>query len=202
MPQSFEIDRDRLPSDWPTNRCPPEFWEDLGRTLAKFGFLEDCLKRAHLAITATRKYDSVEAAQAAFDAWERDLVRSMDETLGHLANRVIEALKADQRYSVVEVSTIGEDLECISNWRNALCHGAWTDYDVHTGRATLRYWPRGRWDEDEKSERLISRDDLAKIGRTTVDLTVHIVNAVTRQGIQFPGTTSPGKEVLAPEAPE
>ena len=85
---------------------------------------------------------------------------------------------------------------------NALCHGAWTDYDEHTGRATLRYWPRGRWDEDAQSERLISRDDLAKIGRTTVDLTVHIVNAVTRQGIQFPGTTSPGKEVLAPKAPK
>ena len=194
-----ELDRALLPDEWPTHRCPPEFWEDLGRTLAKLGFLEDCLKRAYLAITATRKYDSVEEAQAAFDAWERDLVLSLDETLGHLAKRVVAALAGDERYPPAEINDIAEDLKCVSNWRNALCHGAWTDYDAQTRRATLRHWPRGAW--DEQSERMISRDDLAKIGRSTVDLTVRVINAVTRRGIQFPGSTSPGAPVLSSEVP-
>ena len=187
MAQSFEIDRHRLPREWPTHRCPPEFWEELGRTIAKLGFLEDCLKRAHLAITATKEYDSVEAAQAAFDAWEPALVRSMDETLGQLAQRFVEALEPDTRFTAGEVSEVDKDLNGISNWRNALCHGAWTDYDDHTGLATLRYWPRGRWDEDDQSERLVCRDNLAQIGLTTVRITVRIVNLVTRHGIQFPG---------------
>ena len=35
------IDRDRLPPLFPTHRHAPQFWEQLGRTIATHGFLEE-----------------------------------------------------------------------------------------------------------------------------------------------------------------
>ena len=192
----FLIDRERLHSRWPTHACPPEFWEELGRTVAALGFLEDCLKRANLAITATREYNSTEEAQEAFSEWERDLERSLDETLGTLAARFVGALHEDDRFRANEVSEIAGSLKMVADWRNALCHGAWTDYDAGSGQATLRYWPRKGW--REHSERPISRADLAKIGCDAVDITIRVINTVTKSGIQFPGASSPGTEVLPP----
>ena len=93
------VDRERLPANWPTRRCPPEFWEQLGRTVVAMGILEDCPKRALLAITATREYDSLKAAEETFETWERELERSMNETLGALAQRVIGVPTEDKRYS-------------------------------------------------------------------------------------------------------
>ena len=40
------VDRNKLPAEWPTHRGTPAFWEELGRTVAAFGFLEDTLAKA------------------------------------------------------------------------------------------------------------------------------------------------------------
>lgn len=53
-PERALIDREKLDDDYPTQLHSPEFWEHLGRAVATFGFLEEVLKRATLALTATR----------------------------------------------------------------------------------------------------------------------------------------------------
>lgn len=189
------VDTKRMDSHWPTHRCPAEFWEELGRTVAAFGFLEDSLQRANLAVTATREYGSVQEAEEAFKTWERELELSMDETLGTLVHRFVTALKDDERYSPREEGEIERRLQSVAWWRNALCHGAWTDYDSKSGHATLRYWPKKRWRDE--LDRPISRGDLARIRRSTVEVTVLIIDAVTTRGIQFPGSNSPGRSVLS-----
>lgn len=189
------VDTKRMDSHWPTHRCPAEFWEELGRTVAAFGFLEDSLQRANLAVTATREYGSVQEAEEAFKTWERELELSMDETLGTLVRRFVTALKDDERYSPREEDEIERRLQSVAWWRNALCHGAWTDYDSKSGHATLRYWPRKRW-RDELG-RPISRRDLARIRRSTVEVTILIIDAVTTRGIRFPGSNFPGRSVLS-----
>ena len=192
-PQGHEIDRERMPDEWPTHLIPTEFWEELGRTVGTLAFLEDCLKRANLAIAATRTYRTVEQAKEAFDALELDLETSLNETLGKLAKRMATAIKADTRYSADDVDTIEQGLKSVAEWRNVLCHGAWVGYDQDSGVATLRYWKKNEW--RQRSSRCLSTTDLAKIRREAVDLTFRVIDLVTRQGIQFPGSTSPGKKV-------
>jgi hypothetical protein len=47
-----------------THRHSPQFWEQLGRTIATCGFLEEVLGKAIFAFTATRNYspDEIDAA--------------------------------------------------------------------------------------------------------------------------------------------
>ena len=194
----YRVDRAHLPDRWPTHLCPADFWEELGRTIAAFGFLEDSLQRANLAITATREYKSVQEAEEAFKTWERDLELSMDETLGALVNRFVTALKDDERYSPRDEQEIGKRLKDVAWWRNALCHGAWTDYDAKSGLAALRYWPRGKWSEQfEHGDRRLSRGDLARIRSAAIEIAIAVIDAVTTRGIAFPGTESPGRDVAA-----
>lgn len=193
--QGYVVSRDRMNPCWPTHACPPRFWEELGRTIAAFGFLEDCLKRANLAVTATREYGSVNEAEEAFGTWERDLERSLDESLGDLTKRFIRALSEDERFVKNYVTGIEYRLKKAADWRNALCHGAWTDYDCDSDRATLRYWPRKGW--REHSERPISVVDLAAIRSEAIDITVNVINTVTSNGFEFPGSASPGEPVLS-----
>lgn len=192
--KGFEIDRDRMPAEWPTYLFPPKFWEELGRTIGTLAFLEDCLKRANLAITATRTYHSVEQAEAAFAAWEGDLEASLNEALGKLAQRLVTAIKADKRYSPNVAIAIEHGLKRIAESRNALCHGAWVSYDRDSDVATLRYWKKKEW--RQSSSRCFSTSDLVRIRHEAVEITYDVIDAVTRQGIQFPGSTSPGKEIL------
>ena len=195
----YVVARERMHPRWPTHACPAEFWEELGRTIAKFGFLEDCLKRANLAITATRKYKSLEEATRAYETWQRSLEKSLDESLGELSNRLVEALTEDDRFHEESVSELNAKLRKVADWRNALCHGAWTDYDEKSRKATLRHWPRKGW--REQSEQPISQADLAAIGEDAVDLTCRVIEAATANGIQFPGSEGPG-EPAWPSQPE
>ena len=192
-PHAFQIDRERMPAQWPTHRIPSEFWEELGRTLGTLAFLEDCLKRANLAITATRTYRTVEQAEDAFATWQQDLETSLNDTLGQLGKRLATAIRADKRYSADAVDAIEQRLKSIAEWRNALCHGAWVGYDQDSGEVTLRYWKKDEW--RQRLSRTLSTTDVATIRRKAVALTYEVVDAVTLQGIQFPGSTSPGKEI-------
>ena len=192
-PRRFEIDRERMPDQWPTHRIPREFWEELGRTIGTLAFLEDCLKRANLAITATRTYRTVEQAEAAFATWQSDLETSMNETLKKLADRMATALKDDERYPATALEAIRNGLRRVTEQRNALCHGAWVGYDSELRIATLRYWRKNEW--RQSTSRCLSMSDLSEIRRDATDLTYDVVDLVVRQGIQFPGSTAGGKEL-------
>src|SRR3972149_1330983 len=78
------IDRDKLPPLFPTHRHSPQFWEQLGRTIATYGFLEEVLVKAIFAFTATRKY-SRDEIDAAFQAWLPQLERALTDQLWNLA---------------------------------------------------------------------------------------------------------------------
>lgn len=78
------VDRDKLPTLFPTHLHSPQFWEQLGRTIATYGFLEEILGKAIFAFTATRKY-SAEEIDAAYQAWLPQLERALTDELGKLA---------------------------------------------------------------------------------------------------------------------
>ncbi len=81
--QRFVVDVDGLPSQFPTHRHSGSFWEQLGRTVATFGFLEEVLGRAIFALTATINYEEIEI-EAAFEKWFPTLERALTDPLGRL----------------------------------------------------------------------------------------------------------------------
>jgi hypothetical protein len=74
---------DSLPPLFPTHLHSPEFWEQLGRTVATFGCLEEVLGKAIFALTGTVPYDEAER-QGAFERWLPTLERALTDPLGGL----------------------------------------------------------------------------------------------------------------------
>jgi len=52
----FVVDTKNLPPLFPTHRHSAMFWENLGRTIATFGFLEEVLGKAIFVFSATTQY--------------------------------------------------------------------------------------------------------------------------------------------------
>ena len=72
----FVVDIKNLPPLFPTHRHSAMFWENLGRTIATFGFLEEVLSKAIFAFSATTRYPESEVA-AAFEKWLPTLERAL-----------------------------------------------------------------------------------------------------------------------------
>ena len=178
-----------VPDEWPTHLCPPELWEEFGRSIATFGFLEDVIKRACLAVS----YPSGNITEQDSTKWEQSLELSVSDPMGRLADRLAKDLKPDAHLSQDQVTGIINGLKDRAELRNALCHGTWTDYDPVTGLATLRFFPRNEW--RKHNEFSLSRSKLARIRRETTDVTRELIGAVVSKGIQFPGSSSPGNPV-------
>ena len=118
------INRGKLAPMFPTHGHSAEFWEQLGRTVATFGFLEEVLGKAIFAFTATRQY-SPEEIDAAYQAWLPQLERALTDQLWNLAESFGEAARDNP---VTTTENIGELIEYIkkaTDIRNVLCHGSW-----------------------------------------------------------------------------
>ena len=182
------VNRDDLPAKWPTHEGAPVFWEEIGRTVAAFGFLEDVLARAYFALTATREYAIIDEAEAAFPGWPKNLERSLTDTLASLTAKIGEAFENDDRVLPAVGSAIVGRLCELRIWRNALCHGAWVQFEAD-GSARLRHF-RKTEAGPEMLDTCLSLEDIVNIRAETVDITILVRNTVTQAGIQFPGTAA------------
>jgi len=181
-----QVNRDGLPAEWPTHRGTPAFWEELGRTVAALGFLEDTLARACFALTATREYANLGEVEEAFAKWRTKLERSLTDTLAVLTSKIGEAFENDDRVPEDVGSDIVRRLQELAVWRNALCHGAWVRFDAD-GAAWLRYFRRTS-NGPEALDCSLSSEDIASIRAGTVEVTIRLFDAVASAGVQFPGT--------------
>ncbi len=188
-----QVDRNKLPAKWPTHKGSPAFREELGRTVAAFGFLEDTLARAFFALTATCEYADSGEAEAAFPKWRTKLERSLTDTLASLTSKIDKAFENDDRVPADVGSDIVRRLRELAVWRNALCHGAWVQFDAD-GSAWLRYFQR-TGDGPEALGRSLSSEEIASIRAGAVDVTICLVDVVAYTGVWFPGTTPPIVEV-------
>ena len=187
------VDRAGLPEDWPTNRGSSAFWEALGRTVATFSHLEDIMTRAWFGLSATREFENMEQAEAAFPQWERALKESLTDSLHSLTKKLKKAFNDDDRLPDEVAGAFLARLDELRVWRNALCHGAWQKFR-EDGSVGLRYFSRG----DEGPERLedrLSVETLSSIRAATVDLTADLVDILSAAGVRFPGTALPGAAV-------
>lgn len=181
--RSLPIDRDVLPPDWPVNQGPAVFWQELGKTVAAFGYLEHILASTCYALLATgeRAAALLEADDnAALSEWWKRLVGSQTDSLYRLTRELENVLTE----AGLVPRAVREDLvACLDElrpWRNALCHGAWLSVD-EDGSARLEHvykyegLPAG-------FERNVDIERLSDVRARTVDVTIRIAEAASVAG--------------------
>ena len=174
------------PPNWPTHKGSEALWEELGRTVATFGMLEDTLARACFHVTGQQRPVEGVDPKAQLDAWAAKLIGSLIEPLKPLAHRLEAAWKAldgklsDRRAEIIQ------EIAMLADERNRLCHGAWIAFD-EPDRGTVRYFPR-KFDVGGDYLATRSVQDLIEIrGRVAAIIEDVIADTEARTGYPFPG---------------
>lgn len=182
------IDRDLLQLDWPVDQGPAVFWQELGKTVAAFGYLEHILASTCYALLSTGERASalLEADDdEAMRRWAKRLLNSRTDSMGPLTRELDRVLTEDG----VVPRAVREDLVARLNelrpWRNALCHGAWLSVD-EDGSASLHHLYR---DDDGLpvafEERTVDVKRLSDVRARTVDITIRIAEAASAAGAGY-----------------
>lgn len=194
MPENLEmkrycLDRSSMPSKWPTNRHPPEFWEQLGRTVATYGFLEEVLRKAIFAYTGTRQYAPGEIDEA-YAAWLPTLEHALSDTLKPLVETYGKAVRENIRNTTENVGKLIEEIKKAAEIRNVICHGSWRMPDAE-GRSVPLF-------VNKNKEVFITPIDIAFLHQVQCEvaqLACDVIDTVIQMGFQFPGSTGPGNPV-------
>lgn len=193
--EGFAIDKAGLPTDFPTQAISPRFWEELGRTVATFGFLEEVLGRAIFAFTATRSY-SPEEVEAAYERWLLTLEKALSDPLGRLISSYGKAVKEHDEAEIANIDALLDDLRNASKLRNVLCHGSWRMPDAQ-GKSVPFFVTQ----TNEIFETPIDEAVLSQLRRHVVGLICRVIDTVTSMGWQFPGSSGPGIPIHKSSSP-
>jgi hypothetical protein len=187
--QRFVIDMDNLPSQFPTHRHEALFWEQLGRVVATFGFLEEVLGKAIFALTATRQY-TCEEVDSAFNAWLPTLESALNDQLFNLAEAYGNAVRDNPDPSNQGSEELVEQIKEARKIRNVICHGSWYPPD-NQGKSIPLFINR----KNEKFETSVDIAFLEQVQRHVAELACEVCNSVTIRGWSFPGTMGPGRAI-------
>lgn len=105
----FVVDIKTLPPLFPTHRHSVMFWENLGRTIATFGFLEEVLGKAIFAFSATTPYPESEV-EAAFEKWLPTLERALIDPLGGLVDAYGKAVRNNSEATITNLDDLLSEL--------------------------------------------------------------------------------------------
>ena len=177
------IDRDVLPPDWPVNQGPAVFWQELGKTVAAFGYLEHILASTCYALLATgeRAAALLEADDhAALSEWWKRLLGSQTDSMHRLTLELSRVLDETGLVPRAVREDLVARLDELRPWRNALCHGAWLSV-AEDGSGCLEHVYR--YDGLPAGfERNVDVKRLSDIRARTVDITIRIAEAASVAG--------------------
>jgi hypothetical protein len=186
------IDQSRLPPLFPTHRHTAQFWEQLGRTIATYGFLEEVLGKAIFAFTATRKY-SADEIEMAYQAWLPKLERALTDQLWNLADSYGAAARDNPATTTENLEGLVDDIKKATAIRNALCHGSWRAPNAD-GASVLLFVNR----QKQVFDTPIDVAFLEQLQAHVAELACSVMDTVTQMGWQFPGSAGPGHSILRP----
>lgn len=189
------IDRENLPDQYPTHMQLPEFWEQLGRTIATFGFLEEVLGKAIFAFTATREYPPEEVEEA-YKAWLPKLEKALTDQLWNLAESYGKAVKEHHGSTIQNVDDLIDNIKKAREYRNVLCHGSWRTPDEN-GKSIPFFINK----QNEKFETPIDTAFLSRIQAHVLELSCSVIDSVTHMGWEFPGGAGLGKTIWPSKKP-
>ena len=187
----YRVSRANLPQSFPTDHLPREFWENLGRAVATFGYLEKVLGKAIFVFIGTRHHNTPEELESQLDILYNKLEIALTGQLGTLIDNYESAVKSHQENPINNLEDLLHDLRKAAKLRNVICHGSW-GYPDSNG-ASLPYFVNKK---KEKAITPMSSDDLAKAQLHVAGLACAVVNNVTVMGFQFPGLSGPGRPLL------
>lgn len=186
----FAIDRNQLPDGYPTHGHSAVFWEELGRTVATFGFLEEVLGKAIFAFTGTREA-SDDCIELEYQKWLPMLERALSDQLGNLIKSYCDAVKKNGNANLTSMDDLLNDLRAASRLRNVLCHGSRRIPDAQ-GKSLPHFVNR----HNEVFDTPIDATYLRQVRKHVVELACSVIDTVTRMGWQFPGSSGPGEPIL------
>ncbi|MGB3469426.1 MAG: hypothetical protein WBA51_01220 [Erythrobacter sp.] len=189
MPAGYIADVSSLPVDFPTHLHDPEVWEELGRTIATFGFLEETLGNAIFAFSATTEY-SEEAIAEALEGWLGQLEKALTDTLGAKIDAYAKVVKANGKLKMDSFDKLIDDLREASRLRNVLSHGSW-QVPNKDGASRVKFVNRKMLVFDS----LMDAAFLKQTREAAAELAVHVINTVTVMGWRFPGSNGPGETI-------
>ena len=175
MRRYLPLDRDILHPDWPLSMDNPEFWRELGMTLAAFGYLEHQLKSACDALMPPpTPLDELRPDNVgAYLDWYAKLQATRTNMIGAQTVRLGKLLEEDDRVpQAVREELVGR-LEEVRPWRNALCHGAWFGVDSD-GRGVLSHHYRKEGLVHRFQPR-VTCEDLSGLRAKIVDAIIRVV---------------------------
>lgn len=188
-PKGHIIDRDKLNVDFPTQCHESGFWEELGRTVAAFGCIEEMLGKAIFALTGAKEFDP-EGDPEAFNEWIKTLEKALTDQLEGLIISYEKALTENQRTKGNDYSTQIAELRQAKDIRNALCHGSWDKPD-NQGRSVPKFVNRKLMIFETPVDVKFLRQTRSALRHVICD----ILDSVTSVGYQFPGSGSPGEQL-------
>lgn len=103
-------------------------WEEIGRTVATFGMLEDLVPRALYILTGHQFIDDAEDERQQVEKWCATLVKSMSDTLGGLACSLEAAWKERDGCLNPESSDIVQEFRALAKVRNRVCHATYQEF--------------------------------------------------------------------------
>jgi len=183
------IDRDKLHVDYPTQFHSSVFWEELGRTIAAFGFIEEMLGKAIFALTGAKEFDP-EGDPEALSEWIKTLEKALTDQLGGLIASYERALAENPRTKGGDYGRQLAELREAKEIRNVLCHGSWEKPD-DAGRSVPKFVNRKLLVFQTPVDVKFLRQTRAAVRHIACD----ILDSVTGVGYQFPGSESPGEQL-------
>ena len=200
MPMSpNKLNRSAFIPNYPTHAHPSEFWDEVGRTVATFGFLEDVLVKAYFAITSTTSYEweTEEEAKAAVEKWGEQLAIAIADTLVSLAQKYAAAVRRNKIANFPEIDALEASIKKAAESRNALCHGLWGTPDA-SGKSELSYFsmPGKKVANLQRFETRIDIAWLRRLRAEAFELACDVIDSVTVMGYQFPSSAGPGEPIL------
>ena len=179
------IDRNNFPADWPVNQDAPVFWQELGKTVAAFGYLEHILAKTcySLLATAERASNLLDESDEALSRWYKRVLRSQTDSMHGLIRELDRVLGEDDRIPHAVREDLVERLEALRPWRNALCHGAWLGFEKD-GSATLNHQYKYEG-EPVAFPPTVTLQNLSGIRAKTVDTTIRIAEVASVAGAGF-----------------
>jgi hypothetical protein len=173
---------------WPTHLHNPSFWETLGRTVATVGLLEECLAKAIFVITGNKPVSDLENIDNEVKKWADELLKAVSDTLGTLITKFEKAVDDSQNIEVANFKEFINQLRELCVWRNILCHCSWRAPDDE-GKSVPLFINRNG--DILKSK--IDEDTLRQVMNSAAELSLEVINTITANGFQWPGSNGPGK---------
>ncbi len=108
--------------------CQDRLWEEIGRTVATFGMLEDLLPRALYVITGHASVDETKNANQQVESWCAGLIKNMSDTLCGLAHSLEAAWTERDGLLHQENANLVQEIQILAGFRNRVCHATYQDF--------------------------------------------------------------------------